>query len=200
MRGALLALAVAGLGCKASQTAPAAPPEATPALEAAALPANDRLPEDPEAGKRSELQWREHLREEEKERQLMFDGQRLAQHRALIQLLIKAQQRLDGARNEPGLARQREAVAKASVDFRRRITEIDHWGVNSRLLADYEALIELLAGPYAEAKSQALAGEPERLMALRQDITKRLTGMRDWLAEAEEAREEGDGESDEGHR
>src|SRR6185369_15066308 len=100
---------------------PATPPEPTPAAPPAqpeqpkpppAAQPDDptRLREDPEAAKRSEAQWREHMEDEEDERQAGFDKQHLAEHRALIKLIGAARARYDQARTEDALAKARTEI------------------------------------------------------------------------------------------
>lgn len=67
---------------------------------------------------------------------------------------------------------------------RRRIEDIDHWGVNSNLLTDYAAMLDALAEPYAEAKLASLRGESAALDAQRAEFAVHEHKIEAWLAEA----------------
>src|SRR5262249_53860215 len=71
---------------------------------------SSRLPEDPVEGKRAEAQWREHMADEEHERQIAFDGQRVAAHRSVVALLLAARGTYDRAATEAALATARSAM------------------------------------------------------------------------------------------
>lgn len=167
----------------ASAPAPAQPTAAVAVAPLAPRKA-PRLPEDPIAGKRSEEQWREHLDEEERERQLGFDRGRMKEHRGVVRLFAAARARYDRARTEAAVAKVRAAMPSQIAELRRRVTKIDHWGVNSRLLPDYDALARSLAGPYADAKLAALAGDARALDAARADFDQRMKAIDDWLEQA----------------
>jgi len=149
-----------------------------------------RLPEDPEAGRKSELQWRAHLDFEERERQQIFDRQRIKQHRAVIKLLGAARTRYDRARTPAAVARVREAMPATIEEARRQINAIDHWGNNSPLLKDYDALIAALSGAYPEARLAALGGDGATLAQLRGEIDGRVRKMKQWLEEAARSEDE----------
>lgn len=170
-----LALAIATLILTAGAAAPTPPP---------------RLPEDPVAGKRSEEQWRAHMREEEEHRQLAFDRRRLKQHRAVVRLLTAARARYDRARSEAEVTRVSARMPAVADDVRRRMKAIDPWGNNSRPLADYEALLAVLATGYPAAKRAALAGDGQSLAQLRTETDERFDKITRWLAEAAETEDE----------
>jgi hypothetical protein len=145
-----------------------------------------RLPEDPEAGRRSETQWRAHLEHEEYERQLAFDKRRLSQHRGLVTRLRAARARLDGASSTAAIDRLASSTTKAVTDARKRIYKLDHWGVNSRVLGDYDELLKMLDGAYAAARSAALEGNPAAQDELRARWDQHLKVIDDWLEQAKD--------------
>lgn len=194
--------AIAIAGCRGQSSAPA--PSPAPAAEtktaaakqaatepAALKPAKPgRLPEDPIAGKRSTEQWREHLEEEEHERQLGFDRERVVQHRAVVKAITAARARYDRARTEAAVAKARTDVRRRIADVRSKVTRIDHWGVNSPLLPDYEALTASLDGAYADAKIAALRGDPGPLAQASAAFDQRMKKIAEWLKEAAESEPE----------
>jgi hypothetical protein len=149
-----------------------------------------RLPEDPTAGHQSEIQWRAHMDAEERERQLGYDKRRLSEHRTVIKLLGAARARYDRAKTAGAVARARSETAASIEDVRRRITAIDHWGVNSPLLTDYYELIGQLDSAYPEARVAALSGDAGALTQLRSDMDRRILKMKKWLEEAQQSEEE----------
>jgi hypothetical protein len=192
-----LAVLVACCGpAAAPSSAPAAPAPAAPApaapgpVPAPATPDPSRLPEDPIAGKQSERQWREHMQDEERERQLAFDHNRVRAHRSVVRLIGAARARYDRARSAAAVAKVRSDMPAQIAEIRRRVTEIDHWGVNSPLLPDYEALENSLSAAYADAKLAALNGDATALAALRADFDQRVKKMAAWLEEAAEGERE----------
>lgn len=192
----LLALVVAG--CRTHPSAPAPESERpSRAVEAvtvstltnAAEPDPTRLPEDPVAAKLSTLQWQEHLKHEEDERQALFDKPRLPQHRALLKLIEADGARFDRARTEAALAKVRADMPRQVEEIRKRMQRIDHWGVNSRVLPDYDALATVLSGAYADAKLAALKGEPAAYERAHAEFEQRLEKIEDWLHEVAEGDE-----------
>jgi len=192
--GRALALA-ALLACSrqpapAAEAARAAPAPAVARKEPSHLANPSGLPEDPVAAKRSEAQWREHLEYEEYERQMIFDRQRLGQHRALVKLLASSRARYDRAKSEAALAKVRAEIPKQVAEIRQRMTELDHWGNNSRALPDYDALSTLLAAGYGDAKAAALKGDAGPLEHARADFDQRLHKVDAWLERVEHEEEE----------
>jgi hypothetical protein len=171
----------------ASQPAPAAEP-AQPAPPSTTDP--NRLPEDTAAAKRSEQQWREHMQDEEDERQLGFDKLHLKEHRALIKLIAAARARYDHAHGEAALVKTRADVQASVTEMRKRVTQIDHWGVNSRLLPDYAALIASLEAAYPDAALAATKGDAHALDQVRSDFDQRMKKIATWLERAAESEEE----------
>ena len=81
------------------------------------------LPEDPDAGRKSEAQWRKHMDWEERERRLSFDKNRIPEHRAVIQRLAAARARYDRAKTKAAVERVRSempALAPGSAGARHR--------------------------------------------------------------------------------
>jgi hypothetical protein len=149
-----------------------------------------RLPEDPVAAKRAEAQWREHLDREEEERQMLFDRPRLKQHRAVVRMLETIRSRYDRAKTEPAVAKVRGDASRQLDEVRKRVSELDPWGVNSRLLPDYAALENTLANEYAGAKLAMLAGDATQLASVRANVDKHLHVIDEWLEEAAESEHE----------
>ncbi len=189
-----VAVAVALLGapaaCRRQPAARAAQPQLAPRAAPVPQPDPSRLPEDPVAGKRSEQQWREHMAREERERQLGFDRKRLDAHRAVVRLLRAARARYDRASSKAAVERVRRRMPRRVSEIRRRVKAIDPWGVNSRLLLDYEALAQSLTGAYADARERAIGGDTRALQAARVDFDRHLQAIADWLAEAAEGEHE----------
>lgn len=180
---------------------PAAPPEPAPAASPAqpaqpkpppaAQPGDPtRLHEDPEAAKRSEAQWREHMQDEEDERQAGFDKQHLAEHRALIKLIATARARYDHVRTADTLLKTRLEVEADVADMRKRVAEIDHWGTNSRLLPDYAAVETTLESAYPDAKLAALKGDATAFKQVGAELDAHMKKMEAWLDEVEEGEHE----------
>lgn len=191
---AILALALAGGGCRRmslarpldggrAPTAAAVSDQAPRAGDAGA----SGLPEDPEAGRKSEAQWRKHMDWEERERQLSFDKNRIPQHRAVIQRLAAARARYDRANTKAAVERVRSEMPALRQDLQARTAEIDHWHVNSPLLADYDAEIGDLESAYPDAKLAALSGDGKPLRAVRARLDQRKKKMAEWLADAKES-------------
>jgi hypothetical protein len=192
------AVVVAATACRQSDP-PAPASNASQPKPSASNVDPGRLPEDPVAGKQSELQWREHMEEEEHERQILFDRQHLEEHRALVKLIVATRARYDGAKTEAAVVKARADMPRRTAEIRRRITEIDHWGVNSRLLSDYDALSASLSDAYPLAKTEALKGDERALTAARADLDGRLQKIDAWLKEAAESEGEGEGEGERKH-
>lgn len=190
---AVLALALAGGGCR--RVSLARPLDSGGAPSAAVSDQAPRvgdagpsgLPEDPEAGRKSEAQWRQHMEWEERERQLSFDKNRIPQHRAVLQRLASMRARYDRAKSQAAVERVRAEMPAFRQDLKARTTEIDHWHANSPLLADYDAEMAELESAYPDAKLAALSGDAKPLRALRARMDERKKKMTKWLADAKES-------------
>jgi hypothetical protein len=128
---ALILLAGAGLAAACSRR-PSAVPAAPRTDEAPRWPsqaASPRLPEDPAAGKRAEEQWKGHLAAEDRDRQLARDRHALADHQAIVALLVKA---------------RREPVAGLEPQVERHLARINVWGNVSPLTAVYRSMVARL--------------------------------------------------------
>ena len=141
-------------------------------------------PEDPVKAAQSTAQWREHLAAEDHERKLMYDRGHLKEHRAVLKVLVAARARYDRAKTKAAVLAIQKRLPATVDDVRRRMTEIDHWGTNSNLLADYDAYLKALSDSYPAARIESLAGKPAPLDALRGDLDQRTRHIKDWLAEA----------------
>jgi len=171
----------------------------TPAIAALALalavadaqsPRPDRLPEDPAKGAAATAQWRAHLAAEERERKLRYDRDRMKDHRAVLRFLIATRARYERATSKATVLAIRARLPPAIDNVRRRITRIDHWGVNSNLLGDYDVMLAALADTYPTARIKFLDGDRAPLLALRADFDRRQKAINDWLAEAAESEDE----------
>jgi hypothetical protein len=186
----VLSVALAG-GCRRASRAGPRDTGASPAVSDQAPRAGDAgpsgLPEDPAAGRKSEAEWRRHMDWEERERQLSFDKNRIPQHRAVIQRLAAARARYDRARTTAAVERVRADMPALRQDLQARSTEIDHWHVNSPLIADYDAEMTDLESAYPDAKVAALGGAAQPLRAVRARMDQRKKKMAEWLAAAEES-------------
>jgi hypothetical protein len=186
----VLSVALAG-GCRGASLARPRDGGAALAVSDQAPRAGDAgrsgLPEDPTAGSKSEAEWRRHMDWEERERQLSFDKNRIPQHRAVIQRLAAARARYDRARTTAAVERVRADMPALRQDLQARSTEIDHWHVNSPLIADYDAEMTDLESAYPDAKVAALGGAAQPLRAVRARMDQRKKKMAEWLAAAEES-------------
>ncbi|HYQ04470.1 MAG TPA: hypothetical protein VER96_37615 [Polyangiaceae bacterium] len=165
-------------------------PTETPILARSSDNHLSALPEDPEAGERSVAQWREHLREEERERRLGYDRRRLRQHREVIQRLQQVRQSYTAATNDAAIRRV-QAQLKASIPkLEKSLDAIDHWRVSSTLVPEYAKLVHLFSEEYPEARIAALSGEKAALVALESEISGRFERIDEGLHEATESEDE----------
>ena len=152
--------------------------------------AGDRLPEDPAAGAKSTQQWREFMAAEEHERRLFYDRRHLKEHRAVLKFITATRARYDRAKSKTAVLAIQQRLPPAVEDIRRRITAIDHWGNNSNLLGDYDALLNALGVAYPAARVAALEGKPASLDSVRAEFDRHVKHAKSWLAEAAEAKDE----------
>jgi hypothetical protein len=154
------------------------------------------LPEDPVAGKRSEMQWKKHLQAEEVERQMIFDRNRLPEHRDLIKRIKDARERLDKPKTPRELETARAALAPALKELQGGIDAVDKWKNSSRILVDYDALMSALNESYPAARLEAMGGKTEALSQARNSFDGHLRTMHAWLErldkDMDEAFEEGE--------
>jgi hypothetical protein len=183
---------VLGAACRETPTDPMARERRGPLVVADQPP----LPEDPVAGKRSELQWKKHLQAEELERQMIFDRNRLAEHRDLIKRLKDARERLDKPKTARELEKAREALAPTLKELQAGIDAVDKWKNSSRILVDYDALMSALSESYPAARLAAMGGKNEALSQERSSFDGHLRTMHTWLErldkDQDEAFEEGE--------
>src|SRR5262249_52885030 len=143
-----------------------------------------------ELGKRSEQQWRQHMDDEERERQLGFDRQHMKEHRAVVARFKAARASYDRATTEGALTKARDDVSHRVEEVRKQIAELDHWGNNSRLHDDYSALETSLTSDYPDAKLAALKGDGTALKKVQSTFDAHLKTISGWLEEAAHAEEE----------
>jgi hypothetical protein len=143
-----------------------------------------RLPEDPVKGAQATAQWKAHLDKEEHLRKLRYDRRKLADHRTILAMLRTARDNYDRAKTRAKVSALQKGFSATATTARQRIQKLDPWGVNSRLLEDYEVLLNALSSSYPAALEASIAGDPRPLERLRSDIDRRIQGMLDWLAKA----------------
>ena len=139
-------------------------------------------------GAQSTAQWSEHLREEERERKQMFDRGHAAEHRKVIAALEKVRASYDAANSKAELGKAEARFRAALPGLKKQVAAIDPDRQSSNLLADYDALLESLSGPYPSARRAALNGDDAAARALATDVERRLEKAREWL-EADEDEE-----------
>lgn len=192
-RGALVfGLFVAAVACRRG-TEPTPSAKSSAASAPAVVDAGpERLPEDPVKGAQSTAQWSEHLREEERERKLKFDSAHADEHRVVIAALEKAQKRFDGAKSKAELKDAEARFRAALPALKKQVTAIDPDRQSSNLLADYDALLESLAGPYPAARLTAFEDDESAARRLATDFERRVEkvkGALEWDEEEEKERE-----------
>ena len=128
--------------------------------------------------------------DEERERQLDFDRKRLKRHRAVVALAEAARADYDRAATEAALTKARAEASHRFEEIRKRVTDLDHWGNNSRLLADYAALEQSLSTDYPDARLSALKGDATALKTVQSAFDQHLKTIADWLEEAERGEDE----------
>jgi hypothetical protein len=190
----MVCAALALTACHSTPPKPVAPRDPdrdlAPRSSAALASTAPSLPEDPLAGQRSTLQWREHLAHEEEERQMIFDRTRLSEHRALVKLLQAARARYDGAKDANAVERTRADMPQRLSEIERRVHDLDPWGNSSRLLPAYGALQQALGATYAEAKLAALRGDKHPLEQVRRSFDDHVEKIDKWLEEVAEYEDE----------
>ena len=149
-----------------------------------------RLPEDPAAGAKSTQQWRDFMASEEHERRLGYDKRHLKEHRAVLKFLVATRARYDRAKSKAAVLAIQKRLPPAVEETRRRITKIDHWGNNSNLLGEYDAMLKALSDTYPTARIAFLDGDHAPLDAQRAEFDRRIKHAQDWLAEAADAKDE----------
>ena len=162
------------------------------ALAAVGAPvrADPMPPEDPVKGAAATAQWRKHLEEEEHERRLFYDRDRLKEHRAVLKLLVAARARYDRAKSKTAVLAVQKGLPPTVDDVRRRITQIDQWGTNSNLLIDYEAYLKALSDGYPAARIESFEGRADAQATIRRDLDQRTRHIKEWLAEAAASKNE----------
>ena len=160
------------------------------ARRAGAVDAGGRLPEDPAAGAKATQQWREFMAAEERERRLHYDRDRLKEHRAVLKFLVATRGRYDRARTKTAVLAIQRRLPPALDGVRALITRIDHWGNNSNLLGDYDAMLNALAVAYPAARIAALEGNRVPLGGVRANFDRHIDHIKAWLAEAAQANDE----------
>jgi hypothetical protein len=172
-------------GAKASaakQPHPRLAPRAPRALTA------PHLPEDPVLAARTSAATDERRAKKKHKRYLAFDGENMPVHRALLGLITSARERYDRARSEAALKAARTAVPAKLAKLEAGLVTLDSKSVGSRLLEDYKALHEALAGSYPDAKLASLRGDAGALTAAQASFDQRLQAMNAWLHEVEQAK------------
>lgn len=180
----------AGTSASAASNAPAPTLAEAPILARSSDSSVEALPEDPEAGARSVAEWREHLREEERERRLSYDRHRERQHREVIQRLREIRRRYAVASNERAIRSVQAQLSTATPQLEQKFDAIDHWRVSSTLVPEYAKLVEIFSKQYPEARIAALSGEKAVLAAIDGEIAARFERIEEELHEALESEDE----------
>ena len=115
---------------------------------------------------------------------------RLKDHRAVLRFLVATRARYDKAKTKAAVLAIQKRLPPAIDGVRARITRIDHWGNNSNLLGDYDALLKALAVAYPAARIASLEGNHAPLDGVRADFDHRIDHIKAWLSEAAEAKDE----------
>jgi hypothetical protein len=189
---ALIAVVAAAAGRHRVTTKPSALDGAPPEIPAAggASPPLTRLPEDAAAGLQSQLQWREHMAREEEERQMAFDRPRLDEHRAVAKLFASCRARYDRAETPAAVWTVQAEMPRRLAEIQARVKAIDHWGNNSRLLGEYEALSRSLSDGYADARIAAIRGDARAQEQLRSSFDEHMKTIAAWLDKVAEGEDE----------
>jgi hypothetical protein len=187
--GAAYALSMLGataLGCRRDSTE--RPTPTATAIEVARVEPRRRapLPENAELGRKSTEQWEEHEREEEQNRRLCYDHERRRQHRAVTAALERLCQPYERARSKSDIAGAQTLAQREAPALRKQLDDIDPWQNSSLLVADYDALLTLLAQPPPGARD----GGAAELGQLRSELGQRLRAIEQKLKAAEECEEE----------
>jgi len=124
---------------------------------------------------------------------MLFDRRRLPQHRAVLAFLQATRARYDRAKSPAALLGAERTFAQARPTEQQRLEKLDRWGNSSNLLADYDALLQIFASAYPEARRQALAGSTAPLDAVQRDVDARMKKITEWLGYVEKAETELDG-------
>jgi leucyl aminopeptidase (aminopeptidase T) len=91
----------------------------------------------------------------------------LEEHRAVLATIRSLRARYDHARTARAVDKAQSEMPAAIADVQRRITHIDQWGNNSKLLGDYAAMLSALEQPYRTACKSAIAGDAAALDTLK---------------------------------
>ena len=118
---------------------------------------------------------------------LAFDGQHLALHGRLLEVIRSARARYDAAPHEKALASARLSAARALKELEDGLITLDSKSVGSRLLADYRALHASLGTAYPDAKLASLRGDAAALEAESARFDRTLQAMSAWLEDVKKA-------------
>lgn len=142
------------------------------------------------AGARSVEQWREHLREEERERRGAFDRRRMKDHQAVVAFIKSSGKKFERAPTKEAVLKVESELTPGIASTRERIQKIDPDQNSSNVLEDYSALLKVLTDEYGPARVAAIEGDKGKLDTLRGDFEARLKKVTDWLAYAAKAEAE----------
>lgn len=128
--------------------------------------------------------------DEERERQLGFDRHHMKEHRTVVARFKAARASYDGATTEAALTKARDDMPRRLEEITKQITELDHWGNNSHLHADYAALEASLTSDYPDAKLASLKGDGGALKQAQATFDTHLKTISQWLEEAAHTEDE----------
>ncbi|HEY3593381.1 MAG TPA: hypothetical protein VGL13_05890, partial [Polyangiaceae bacterium] len=106
---------------------------------------------------------------------------------AVLATIRSLRARYDHGKTARAVDKAQAEMPAGIADVRRRLTHIDDWGNNSKLLGDYGAMLTALEQEYPTACKSAIAEPRHTLRAQWEEREKRMT---DWLQEAESSEEE----------
>jgi len=184
---ALLALASAVPACRRDPELQRGAAGAAPIEVATSKPRqHPPLPENEELGRQATEQWQEHEEEEERNRRLCFDHDRLPRHQSVLAALGRLRESYQRARSKPDVARARAQAEQLAPSLRKQFDEIDPWQNSSLLVADYAALLEQLTQPGPGPQS----GNAADLRELQTELTRKLRGLEHKLKNSEDCQHE----------
>ena len=178
----LLALAAAVPACRRNTEAQRGAAGAAPIGVATNRPRqHPPLPENEELGRQATEQWQEHEEEEERNRRLCFDHDRLPRHQSVLAALARLRENYQRARSKRDVARARAQAEQRAPSLRKQFDEIDPWQNSSLLVADYAELLDQLTQPAASAQS----GNHTALLQLQTELTHKLLELEHGLKDSE---------------
>ena len=129
---------------------------------------------------------------EDRERQLARDRHALAQHEAIVALLVSTRRQVERARSDKTLRAATARLAEIEVEIEKRLEWINLWGNVSPLTTTYREMLHSLRQGLARDRRARPGGGPDSQADSRLDWNRRMGKIRAYLREAAES--EGEGE------